>query len=301
MGIFKKTFKPGELPADAMKDQVILITGGAGGIASNVAERLAKAGAKIVLADMDNDALTERAAVMLGAFPGSTAVITKDRLRTVVVDVTVPEACEDAANYAVKEFGRLDVVWANAGIAPFEFAEFMDGNKWRAVININLIGVYNTVKGALPHIIKSKGYVAITSSWAALAHSPGHSAYSASKAGVEALGNALRGEVAHLGVKVGVFHPGWIGTRMVTDLQEEGSAYNHYLDSLPGPLGDVTSVEEIADVLSAALVNRPVRVVHPKVGWALYIVRSWLPDWPFNASPWKAAPKMRAIFHREQR
>lgn len=291
-----KKNKPGELSPSAMKDQVVLITGGAGGIASAVAVRLARAGAKIVLADSSPIALREKAGVLLGAFPGSEAVITKDRLRTVVLDVTVPEGCADAADFAVREFGRLDVVWANAGIAPFEFMDMMDEDKWRDVININLIGAYNTVKGALPHIIKSKGYVAITSSWAAMAHSPGHSAYAASKAGVEAMANSLRGEVKEFGVKVGVFHPGWVGTRMVTDLQKEGSAYNLYLDSLPGPLGDVTTVDEIADVLSAALANRSTRVVHPKPGWFLYAMRSWLPTWPFNAAPLKAAPQMRKKF-----
>lgn len=293
MGIFGKKFKSREnLPAGAMQDQVVLITGAGGGIAGHVAEHLARAGAKLVLADMDKDAVAARAEALQDT-------TTAEYIQTVIVDVTKPEECKDAVAKAVEHFGRLDVVWGNAGIAPFEFMEFMDGDKWRAVVDINLKGVYNIVSAALPHIIKTKGYIAMTSSWAAFAHSPGHSAYSSSKAGVEALGNALRSEVDHQGVKVGVFHPGWVDTRMVTDLQKDGSAYNLYLDSLPGPLGDVTTVQEISRVLSVALANRSNRVVHPKPGWFLYVMRACTPLWPLKMSQVKAAPKMRQIFLRE--
>ncbi|KAB1504390.1 SDR family NAD(P)-dependent oxidoreductase [Corynebacterium sp. 320] len=230
-----------------IRGQVVLITGAAGELAGHVAERLAAAGATLVLADSDNQALSMRAAMMLGAFPGSTPVTTADKLRAVILDVTVPEGCADAADYAVREFGRLDVVWAHAGMTTHGAVSRQDPDEWRRAIDTNLVGVYNTVHGALPHVQASQGYVAMTSAWAAVAHAPGQSAQAASKAGVEALADALRSENESVGV--GVFYPG----------------------------GEQASAEEVAPFVAEALAQRKARLVYPKAGWPLYAVRSLLP------------------------
>lgn len=118
----------------------------------------------------------------------------------VVLDVTDPASCVAAAEFALRTHGRLDVIWANAGVSAFRPVKLMDPASWRRVIEINLLGAYNLVQAALPHIIATQGYAAFTASGASFAHSPGHSAYAASKAGLEAPGIALRTELAENGV-----------------------------------------------------------------------------------------------------
>ena len=91
----------------------------------------------------------------------------------------------------------------------------MDPAGWERIIEVNLLGVYRTINVCLPHVIERRGYVLPVASIAAAVHAPGMSAYSATKAGVEALGDSLRGEVKHLGVDVGVAYYSWIDTDMV--------------------------------------------------------------------------------------
>jgi NAD(P)-dependent dehydrogenase (short-subunit alcohol dehydrogenase family) len=268
----------------ALRDQVVLITGAAGGIGAATAERLAAAGARPVLADLDAAALAD-VARRVGGDP-----------LTVVLDVTDPAACEAAVAATLARHGRLDVVWANAGVSAYGPLDLVDGDVWRRVVEVNLIGAYNIVRAALPAVIDQQGHVAFTCSWASFAHSPGHSAYAAAKAGLEALADSLRSEVAPLGVTVGAVHPGWIATPMVTEKQAHQAAFRALMSSLPAPLRALTSVDDMADVLVSALARRAQRVIHPRTGWALYALRPLLPLAPFTAAGRKVAPEIRRLF-----
>ncbi|MCW2868332.1 MAG: short-chain dehydrogenase/reductase, partial [Marmoricola sp.] len=166
--------------------------------------------------------------------------------------------------------------------------------EWRQVVATNLVGAYNLLHAALPAVIEHRGYLAATASWASFAHSPGHSAYAASKAGLEAFANALRSEVAHQGVRVGVFHPGWIDTPMVLGKIDTNPAFQVLLDSLPGPLRRVTPVAELADVLAEAIASRAEKVVHPRRGWVLHAVRPLLATRLLSAGGRRAAPEIRS-------
>src|SRR5690349_8032739 len=123
----------------SLTGKVILITGGAGGIGSAAAAELARRGAVPVLADLDDAA--------------------EDVLR---VDVTDRESCADVVAAVIERHGRLDSVWANAGISPFGPFELQDATTWDAIVGVNLIGAANTVRAALPAVIESRGYVAVT-------------------------------------------------------------------------------------------------------------------------------------------
>src|SRR4029079_9997212 len=118
-------------------------------------------------------------------------------------DVCDLSAMEDAVAQGVARFGGLDVVVANAGIASYGSVLEVDPTTFRRVIDINVNGVFHTVRAALPSLIERRGYVLVVSSLAAFAASPGLVAYHASKAGAEHFANALRPEVAYLGVDVG--------------------------------------------------------------------------------------------------
>jgi NAD(P)-dependent dehydrogenase (short-subunit alcohol dehydrogenase family) len=216
----------------AVNKKVVLITGGARGVGAEVARRLHEKGADLVLTDVDEAALAD-----IGEELGG------DRVLTAVADVRELAAMEQVASRAVDRFGGIDVVMANAGIATYGSILKVDPEAFRTLIDVNVVGVFNTVRAALPSVMDRRGYVLIVSSAAAFAASPGLAPYNAAKAAVEQFANALRLEVAHRGVDVGSAHMLWIDTPMVRDAKSDLPSFRKMLDALPGPLGRTTSVE----------------------------------------------------------
>ena len=146
----------------AVNQKVVLITGGGRGVGAEVARRLHERGANLVLTDVDEGALAE-----IGAELG------KDRVLTVVADVRDLGAMEAAVAAAVDRFGGVDIVVANAGISTYGSVLKVDPEAFRLLVDINIVGVFNTVRAALPSVIDRRGYVLIVSSAAAFAASPG--------------------------------------------------------------------------------------------------------------------------------
>jgi NADP-dependent 3-hydroxy acid dehydrogenase YdfG len=171
----------------SVSGKVVFITGGAGGIGAEVARRLHVRGAKLVLTDLDEAQLNELATEL-----GDEWVL------TMVADVRDLSAMHAAVDQAVERFGGIDTVMANAGIASYGSVLQVDPEAFRRLIDVNVLGVYHTVRAALPSVIDRRGYVLIVSSLAAYAAAPGLAPYNASKAAVEHFANALRLEVAHL-------------------------------------------------------------------------------------------------------
>lgn len=236
-----------------LKGQVVLITGGARGVGAETARRLVAKGAKVVLVDLDREPLDALTAEL-----GASAT-------SITGDVCSLEQMEAAVAHATSVFGGVDVVVANAGIASYGSVLAVDPATFRKVVDVNLNGVFHTVRAALPSLIERKGYVLVVSSLAAYAASPGLVAYHASKAGAEHFANALRPEVGYLGVKVGSAHMSWIDTPLVQDAKKDLTAFQKMLDSLPGPLGNTTSVEACADAFVAGIEKRKRRISVP--GW----------------------------------
>lgn len=222
----------------AVNKKVVLITGGARGVGAEVARRLHEKGADLVLTDVDEAALAD-----IGEELGG------DRVLTAVADVRELAAMEQVASRAVDRFGGIDVVMANAGIATYGSILKVDPEAFRTLIDVNVVGVFNTVRAALPSVMDRRGYVLIVSSAAAFAASPGLAPYNAAKAAVEQFANALRLEVAHRGVDVGSAHMLWIDTPMVRDAKSDLPSFRKMLDALPGPLGRTTSVEACGKAL----------------------------------------------------
>ena len=216
----------------AVNQKVVLITGGGRGVGAEVARRLHERGANLLLTDVDEGALAE-----IGAELGT------DKVLTVVADVRDLDAMEAAVAAAVDRFGGVDIVVANAGISTYGSVLKVDPEAFRLLVDINIVGVFNTVRAALPSVIDRRGYVLIVSSAAAFAASAGLAPYDTSKAGVEHFANALRLEVAHLGVDVGSAHMLWIDTPLVQDAKSDLPSFRKMLDAMPGPLGKTTSVE----------------------------------------------------------
>jgi NAD(P)-dependent dehydrogenase (short-subunit alcohol dehydrogenase family) len=236
-----------------VEGKVVLITGGARGVGAATATRLVAHGARVVLVDLDADPLSELAE-RLG----------EERATSIAADVTDLGEMEQAVAHAVGRFGGIDVV-ANAGIASYGSVAAVDPAVFRRLIDINITGVFHTVRAALVELERRRGYVLVVSSAAAYAPAPGLAAYNASKAGVEHFANALRLELGYRGIAVGSAHMSWIDTPMVQDAKRDLTAFREMLDALPGALGATTSVEQCAEAFVRGIDKRAARVNVP--GW----------------------------------
>lgn len=232
----------------SVSGKVVLITGGGQGIAAATAKTLAERGALLSLVDRNERAL-EALISDLG----------EEHLGT-VADVTDSASLERATQRTIERFGQLDIVFACAGIGSASTVAVSDTDSLVRIVEINLTGVIRTVKATLEEICKHNGYILLMSSAAALKNVPRANAYAASKAGVEAFGGALRLEVAHKGVAIGVAHPAWVATDLITGAETRAAESR----TLPWPFNVVSNVDTCAALLVDAISRRRRKVFVPR-------------------------------------
>lgn len=250
----------------SLNGQVVLVTGAARGIGAAAARQLAARGAKLSLVGLEPEELAQVAADC-----GPEAAWFE-------ADVTDTAAIEAAVQQTVERFGGIDVVIANAGIATGGSVRTIDPAAFERVIEVNLMGSWRTIRAALPHVVERRGYVLQIASAAAIAHAPFMSAYCASKAGVEALADCLRPEVARLGVRVGVAYFSWIDTDMVRGAD---ARHGGMRKRLSGPLGKTSSLDEAVAGLVAGVERRAEVIVVPSWLRVVRLLRgpfAWLVD-----------------------
>ena len=243
----------------SLQDKTVLITGAARGIGAESARRLASRGARLSLVGLEPELLEQVAAEC-----GDAA--------SFECDVTDTDQLQSAIDGTLERFGGIDVVMANAGIGAGGTVRTMDPEAWERVIEVNLFGVVRTIRACLPHIIERRGYVLPVASVAAAIHTPGMSAYAASKAAVEAFGNSLRGEVAHLGVGVGVAYFSWIDTEMVRGA-DEMPATKFMRSKMRGPAGKIWPVSEAGDAVAEGIERRARRIIVPRSFRSILLAR----------------------------
>jgi NAD(P)-dependent dehydrogenase (short-subunit alcohol dehydrogenase family) len=265
----------------SVNGKVVLITGGANGIGAEVARRLHTKGAKLVLTDLDEGRLKEVA-----------AALGEDRVLTAVADVRDLSAMQSAVDQGVERFGGVDVVMANAGIATAGSVLAVDPEAFKTLIDVNVVGVFHTVRAALPSIIERRGYVLIVSSAAAYAAAAGMAPYDASKAGVEHFANALRLEVAHRGVDVGSAHMLWIDTPLVREGMADSAAFREMVRRLPGPLGKTTSVQKCGEIFVKGIEKRKRQINCPRIVGLLRWMKPLLASRIGESASLKSVPEL---------
>ncbi|MEE8395456.1 MAG: glucose 1-dehydrogenase [bacterium] len=192
--------------------QVALVTGGGQGIGAETARMLAAGGAKVVLADWNEEAARGIAAEIEGK--GGTA-------QAVLCDVSKKEDAEAAVALAVKDYGRVDILINNAGITRDSSLLKMEPHQWEQVIGINLTGIF-FMSQAAGRAMRDQQYGRIVSASSTSAFGNfGQSNYSATKAGVLGITRTMSIELARYGVTVNAIAPGFIETAMTDAIPAE--------------------------------------------------------------------------------
>ena len=221
-----------------LPERVAIVTGAARGIGFAIAERLSRAGARVVVADVDEK----------GAFAAA------GRLREgggeameVVADITKPEQVGAMVERAIDAFGKLDVLVNNAGITGRDAAlsEITDED-WEQVLKLNLTATFYCCRAAIARMREQRsGAVINVASISGKEGNPNLIPYSVSKAGVICLTKALAKEVIHDGVRVNCVAPAVIETPLLDQLRPEAIEYM----TTKIPMGRMGKPEEVAAVV----------------------------------------------------
>jgi NAD(P)-dependent dehydrogenase (short-subunit alcohol dehydrogenase family) len=218
-----------------LANKTALITGGNSGIGLATARLFVKEGAKVAITGRNQETL-EAAAKELG--PNAVAF---------VADATDISATEAAIAQAAKKFGKLDVVFANAGIAGDTPIGGTTLAAFEQVIRTNLTAVFFTVQAAVPHLADG-GSIILNGSVISVLGNPGYSAYAATKAGVRAMARVMASELSPRGIRVNVVAPGAARTPIWNHRAPTAEAFAA-LDqriSRTIPLGRLGEAEEVA-------------------------------------------------------
>jgi NAD(P)-dependent dehydrogenase (short-subunit alcohol dehydrogenase family) len=246
------------MPVYDLNGKVALVTGAARGIGFETARQTHMRGASVVVVDLDPDQARE-AAERIGP-----------RAIGIAADVTDAGAIQQAVAQTVERFGGLDVVVANAGIAQPTLATVrgIGTEEWERVFEVDLLGVWRTVRAALPQIVERRGHVVVTSSVYAFVNGVLNSPYAVAKSGVESLGRSLRAELMPLGASAGVAYFGWVDTGMVQEANERPHS-DLVQENLPPFLRKRIKPEEAGAAVVRGIEERAPRIFAPK--WWRYV------------------------------
>ncbi len=245
----------------ALQGRVAFITGAARGQGRAHAVRLAREGADIIALDIC-------APVSDGiGYPAATPEDLAETVRAVEaegrkvlareVDIRDDAAVRQLVSDGVEQFGRLDILIANAGVLSWGRIWELSDEQWDTVIDVNLTGTFRTLRAAIPAMIEAGngGSIVVVSSSAGLKATPGNGHYAASKHGLVALTNTLAIELSEFGIRVNSIHPYSVDTPMIEPelMAEIFGKHPHYIHSF-GPMllqpNGFMGSEEVSDVVA---------------------------------------------------
>jgi NAD(P)-dependent dehydrogenase (short-subunit alcohol dehydrogenase family) len=246
------------MPLYDLNGKVVLVTGAARGIGFEAARQLHMRGASVAVVDLSETEVQEAAERIGGRAIG------------IAADVTDREAITAAVAETVERFGGLDVAVANAGIAQSSVATArgIPAEEWERVFEVDMLGVWRTVRAAMPQVIERQGHIVVTSSVYAFVNGVLNSPYAAAKSAVESLGRSLRAELMPLGASAGVAYFGWIDTKLVQDAFARPNS--HLVEAnMPAILRKRLPPSEAGAALVRGIEERAPRTFAPK--WWRYV------------------------------
>ncbi|MBM9507713.1 SDR family NAD(P)-dependent oxidoreductase [Actinacidiphila acididurans] len=243
-----------------LRHKVAVVTGGTSGLGRRIAEALLREGAQVVCAarsERDMPAITELA--------GPRAAFHH-------VDVRDPDSVRGLMSFAQDRFGKLDICVANAGVTRDGPVHRLDPKEWDEVLDTNLTGAFHCMQAAVPYLQLSAGTLINVSSALSTRVSPGATAYSVSKAGLDMLTRAAAVELGALGIRVNAVAPGFIGEGMGSRLSDNDLVWDDYRTRLvSGRLGTGDEVGRAVVFLASpdgGYVNGHVLEVNGGLQWA---------------------------------
>lgn len=252
------------------RDAVVWITGGGSGLGRAMALEFARQGATVAVSGRRVD-LLDSVADEIRAL-GRTALV-------VVCDCTDEAQVAEAVATVVEKLGRIDVAVANAGFSVGGRVETLSADDWRRQLDINVVGAAIAARHTIPHLMRTRGRLALVGSVSGVAYFPGFGAYQASKAAVLALGRTLAMELAPHGVSCTVLQPGFVATE-IARVDNQGRHDPNRRDPRPAKL--MWEAEPAARKMLGAIARRRVEYTftgHGKI--AVWIGRHapWLLQW----------------------
>lgn len=250
-------------------EKVVLITGGGSGLGEAMARRFAEGGWAVVVADIDGD----RAGAVAAELGGSCMAL--------AMDVTDETAWSHARSMVEDRFGRLDVLINNAGVAVGGSLEETSMEDWRWVMEIDLMGVVAGCRTFAPVMRKQgAGHIINVSSFAGFAGAPQINAYGTAKAGVIAMSEMLRAELADAGVHVSALCPAFVTTRLTETMRAPDESYHRRVKRWMKKSG--VKAEDVAETVWKT-VEKPrfLLLTHGNTRW-LWRFKRWFPELYFR-------------------
>ena len=201
---------------NTLQNKVAYITGGSKGIGYGIAKSLLDQGMRVAITSR-HAAAAQEAATSLGADASKILALESD------VSSMASEA--KAVQAVVDHFGQLDVLVANAGVGYFEPIESLTEEDWKATIDTNLTGVFNSVKSSIEPLKKSGGYIITIASLAGTNFFENGAAYNASKFGLVGFTQAIMLDLRKHGIKVTTIMPGSVATHFAGHTPSEADAW----------------------------------------------------------------------------
>ncbi|MBO9532191.1 MAG: SDR family NAD(P)-dependent oxidoreductase [Solirubrobacteraceae bacterium] len=248
-------------PRFDLNGRVVLVTGAARGIGAEIARKSAQRGAKVALVGLEKDLLEELATELGGA--------------AFFADVTDREGLTKAIDEAASHFGGIDVVVANAGVSPVGTLRGLRDSDWDRTIAVNLTGVWNTIRAAVPYVVERKGYILNVASQSAIAPMPMMIPYTAAKAGVDNMSRALRMELYPTGARVGTVYYSWVDTKLVRDTVDGETAQGGM--GAPKFFMRRMTVEDAVDITMDGIEKRAQLIFAPKWVRLHFLTRGFSP------------------------
>lgn len=240
--------------------KVVLITGAAQGIGAETARHFAQHGAKVVLLDVQSEALK---ALQMQLAPLGVEIM------SISADITFEDSMHQAVERIVEVFGRLDIVVNNAGLILSGALGEYPLERIQRVIDVNLYGTIASTQAALVQMRRQhSGHIINVASASAAIPTAGFTVYGASKSAVQGFSEALRREVAEEGIHVTCILPAWARTHMIAHMREEDMAEV----GLISPLVNIVTPQEVAQaIVQSAYAPVRNRIVG-SLGWRLFAV-----------------------------
>jgi len=223
---------------DQLKDKIIFLTGGSDGIGYECAMAYASEGAKVVVAANNEERVNE-----------VVEVLGRDHLG-LYCDISVEESVKQAIEKTILFYGRLDAIHNNAGVAcPAKTLHETTSVEWDMLMNVNLKGIFHTVKYGIEALKKSKRCILNTSSLVGEIGQEMHAAYAATKGGINALTKSMALDYAKYGIRVNAVSPAGVWTPMLRQWcteQPDSDSVEDYLNNIH-PLGYCPNGDVVAD------------------------------------------------------